>query len=116
MGNAELLHGGGQVAGLLGHALGGGAGLFDQCCVLLRDRIELRHRLVDLLDARQLLGAGRADLADHVACFGNGPTDAGHGLARGTDLRVALGHLGRSRSDQALDFYERTLSGQLAAR
>ena len=55
-----LVHG----LGLMLQRLGGGGVLLDQRRVLLRHLVHLGERLVDLLDAARLLGAGVGDVGD----------------------------------------------------
>ena len=112
-----------QLLCLRAQALGGGGGLLHQRGVLLRHLVELRHRVVDLADARGLLGGGRGDLVDQVADALHLLHDVGHraaGLAdqlrAGVDLLDA-GADERLREDEVRRLFEaEALVGRAEAR
>ena len=67
----EDAHGLHQVAGLVAQRFGRRRRFFHQRCILLRDAIHLRHRLIDLLDSGGLFLAGHRDFSDDIADAGD---------------------------------------------
>lgn len=93
-----------QLAGLIAHRLAGSGGLLNQRGILLRHLVYLQNRLVDLFDARGLLPGSSGHFGNDTADFLDRGYDLFERLARLLDQRAAVGDLGDTVGDQALDF------------
>ncbi|CAG2154392.1 hypothetical protein LMG26296_05532 [Cupriavidus plantarum] len=96
-----------QAASLFLQRAGGSSGLLHERRVLLRHLVHLRHGLIDLLDARTLLGRGRADLAHDVGHALHCLHDLAHRLAGFAHEHGTVVHARHGIADQALDFLRR---------
>ncbi len=77
--------------------------LLDHGRVLLRDRVELAHGLIDLPDAAGLLARGVRDVADERVDLLHRAHHLAHRLAGAVDQLAAAPHLVRRVLDQGLD-------------
>lgn len=89
LGQLEHAHHLRQIRRLILHTVRRRSGLFDQCRILLRQRIDLDYGLIDLLDTRTLLVAGRRDVTHDVGDVPHAIDKLAHGCASLVNQRHA---------------------------
>ena len=92
-----------EILGLALHAAGGSGHFLDQCRILLRGLIHLRHGLSHLAHAVALLGTGCADLAHDVRDTPDGLHDVRHRLPGLVHQGRALFNAADAGGDEFLD-------------